>query len=95
VLALCGLGEVEGLAGEDEQACRYYTHALTLARELGDRRAEADVLWAMGHLSGGADCDRSGSLRRDARKIYEELGVPVAGIARAGCADSIVDPPAS
>jgi hypothetical protein len=68
---------------------------LTLARELGDRRAQADILWAMGHLSGGADCDHSGSLRRDARKIYEELGVPVAKIARAECTDAIVDPPAS
>lgn len=95
VLALCGLGEVKRLADEDEQAGTYYTQALTLAREHGARREEADVLWAMGHLTGYADGDHASSLRRNALKIYEELGVPVPKIARAACADSTVEPPAS
>jgi hypothetical protein len=95
VLALCGLGEVEQVAGEAEHARRYYMEALTLARELGDRRAEADALCVLGHLTEPAERDQADSLRRDALKIYEELGIPATRTVRAVSASSTVDPSAS
>jgi tetratricopeptide (TPR) repeat protein len=78
------LGEVERLVGEYGQARDYYTQALALARHLGYRRAEADALWALGHVaSGTAEPGQARELWRKALKIYEELGVPFAETVRA------------
>jgi tetratricopeptide (TPR) repeat protein len=89
VLALCGLGEVEQVAGEAEHARRYYTGPLPGNSVTG---AEADALCVLGHLTEPAERDQADSLRRDALKIYEELGIPVTKTVRAVSASSTVDP---
>jgi tetratricopeptide (TPR) repeat protein len=83
-LALCGLGEVERLVGQYGQAREYHTHALTLARQLGDRLGEAEALWALGQI--GADTeehDQACELWRKALNIYEQLEVPFVETIRA------------
>jgi hypothetical protein len=74
---------VEELVGEEEPARMYYTQALTVARELGDRRAQAEALWALGHLADSEDHGQA-ALRHDALTIYEELGVPATRTDRVG-----------
>jgi hypothetical protein len=63
---------------------------LALARQLGYRFGEVLALW--GHLTEPAERDQADSLRRDALKIYEELGIPVTKTVRAVSASSTVDP---
>jgi tetratricopeptide (TPR) repeat protein len=84
VLALRGLGEVARLVGDSTQAGEYLTQALTLARQLGDRRGEAEALWALGLVaSDNADCNRASELWQEVLAIYEKLGVPCAETVRA------------
>jgi tetratricopeptide (TPR) repeat protein len=84
VLALWGLGEVERLVGEYDQAREYHTQALTLARHLGDRPGEAEALWGLGHVATDtAERGQACELWRRALEIYEELGVPFAETIRA------------
>jgi tetratricopeptide (TPR) repeat protein len=75
VLALRGLGEVERLAGEYDLARDYYTQALTLARHLGDRLAEAGILVELGYVA--PSTLKRGQAWRQAREIYEALGIPL------------------
>lgn len=78
-----GLGEVERLVGEYEQARKHYINALALARHLGDRPAEAGALWGMGHVaSDTADRGQAQEYWRKALEINEELGVPFAETVR-------------
>jgi tetratricopeptide (TPR) repeat protein len=46
--ALKGLGEVERLVGEYDQAREYHIQSLFLARQLGDRLGEALALLGLG-----------------------------------------------
>jgi tetratricopeptide (TPR) repeat protein len=48
--ALRGLGDVEWLVAEYDQAREYHTQTLTLARQLGYQRGEADALRGLGHV---------------------------------------------
>jgi tetratricopeptide (TPR) repeat protein len=86
VLALCGLGQIDQVG----RAREYHSSALALARQLGYRFGEVLALW--GHLTEPAERDQADSLRRDALKIYEELGIPVTKTVRAVSASSTVDP---
>ena len=93
VLALRGLGEVARLVGDSTQAGEYLTQALTLARQLGDRRGEAEALWALGLVaSDNADCNRASELWHEVLVIYEKFGIPCAETVRAACASSTIGP---
>jgi hypothetical protein len=57
---------------------------LILGRHLGDRRAEAEALWGLGHVaSDTGERNQACELWRKALEIYEELGVPFVETVRA------------
>ena len=73
--AVTALGNIAYWQGRTDEAVRWYEEQLALARELGDRAAEAD---AMFNLSYGAfireDFALTYELVETARKLYLEIG---------------------
>jgi tetratricopeptide (TPR) repeat protein len=62
-----------------EEAADHYRQALSIARELGDRRAEAATLTNLGTaLADQGEAERAGESWRAALVIYEQLGAPAA-----------------
>jgi tetratricopeptide (TPR) repeat protein len=83
VEALQGLGHVERVVGKYGQAREYHTQALTLARHLRYRRAEADALWWLGHVAiKTAKRSQACALWQNALEIYGKLGIPFAETVR-------------
>lgn len=73
--ALRGLGEVERLVGEFDQARNCDTQALTLARAVGDRRVEADALRGLGEIERlVGECDQARVYHTQALTAYRHLG---------------------
>jgi tetratricopeptide (TPR) repeat protein len=76
-LALDNLGAVYVKLRDYGQAIDIYERALALAREVGDRQHEADMLWilAIQHAELGHP-DQAVAKAQTAIWVYEELGAP-------------------
>ena len=68
----------------NDQAREHHAQALSLARQLKDRRGEAEALWRLGDIAADtAERAKAAELWRSALKIYEQLGVLIADTVRA------------
>ena len=79
--SLLGLGELAQITGEPGLARHRLKHALSLARDLGDRRATADALSALAGLTQERDQKRAVAMQVEALSLRHEVG-DRAGVAR-------------
>lgn len=57
-----------------EEVIKHYEQALAIAEALGDRKNQAEKLWAIGHAYSGRQREKAEEYARRALKVYEELG---------------------
>jgi len=82
--ALIALGGVTYWQEDLAATGRAYEEALAIAREIGDRHAEAEALYNLSFVPAyGGDMEQAVAILREGRALFEELGV------RRGVADSI------
>ncbi len=72
--ALNGAGLLSGMAGEIEDARRYYEEAVDIARERDDKRAMATALFGLGDLAAmDKDVEQAEQSYMEAERLYSEL----------------------